>query len=62
MYLKVKRFFDIISSMIAIIVLLPLLLPIALGLKLTGEGYIWYLQERVGFNTIHLTEEKSSIQ
>jgi len=32
----------------AIIILLPLFLPIFLILKLTGEGYIFYLQERIG--------------
>ena len=25
------------------------MIPIAIGLKLTGEGYVWYFQERVGF-------------
>ncbi|MBK8055137.1 MAG: sugar transferase [Saprospiraceae bacterium] len=49
MYLFIKRFFDILASLLALIVLSPLLIPIAIGLKLTGEGYIWYFQERVGF-------------
>lgn len=49
MYLIIKRFFDILVSSIALIVLSPLLIPIIIGLKLTGEGYIWYFQERVGF-------------
>ena len=49
MYLFIKRFFDIIASLLALVVLSPLLIPIAIGLKLTGEGYIWYFQERVGF-------------
>ena len=49
MYLIIKRFLDIIASLIAILLLSPLLVPIAIGLKLTGEGYIFYLQERVGF-------------
>lgn len=49
MYPLIKRFFDILSSMIALVILSPLLIPIAIGLKLTGEGYIWYLQERVGY-------------
>ena len=49
MYLIIKRFLDIIASLIAILVLSPLLVPIAICLKLTGEGYIFYLQERVGF-------------
>jgi lipopolysaccharide/colanic/teichoic acid biosynthesis glycosyltransferase len=49
MYLILKRFFDILASLLALVVLSPLLIPIAVGLKLTGEGYIWYFQERVGF-------------
>ena len=49
MYLIIKRFFDILVSLIALIILSPLLIPIIIGLKLTGEGYIWYLQERVGY-------------
>lgn len=49
MYKFVKRFFDILSSLVALLVLSPLLVPIIIGLKLTGEGYIWYFQERVGY-------------
>lgn len=29
--------------------MLPLLLPIMIGLKLTGEGYIFYKQKRIGY-------------
>jgi len=49
MYWLIKRFFDILASLLALVVLSPLLIPITIGLKLTGEGYIWYFQERVGF-------------
>lgn len=49
MYKLIKRFFDFISALIALLILSPLLIPIVIGLKLTGEGYIWYLQERMGF-------------
>ncbi|GLR18873.1 sugar transferase [Portibacter lacus] len=49
MYLFIKRYFDIFSSLLALIVLSPLLIPIVIGLKLTGEGHVFYLQERVGF-------------
>ncbi len=49
MYYSIKRLFDVISSGVAIIVLSPLLLPLIIGLKLTGEGHIFYLQERVGY-------------
>ena len=42
------RFFDIIFSFIAIMVLLPFMIPIMLVLKLTGEHDIFYAQERIG--------------
>lgn len=32
-----------------LLLLSPLLIPIVIGLKLTGEGYIFYKQERIGF-------------
>jgi len=44
----VQRLFDIFFSGLALLFLLPLLLPIALLLRLTGEGEIFFLQERVG--------------
>jgi lipopolysaccharide/colanic/teichoic acid biosynthesis glycosyltransferase len=49
MYPYIKRFFDILSSSIAILILSPILVPVVIGLKLSGEGYIWYFQERVGY-------------
>jgi len=49
MYLIFKRFCDITLSSICLLVLSPLLIPIIVGLKLTGEGYIFYKQERVGY-------------
>jgi len=48
MYKFFKRASDIVSSAIALIILSPLLIPIVIGLKLTGEGHIFYFQERVG--------------
>lgn len=44
----IKRFIDIILSTVSILILSPLLIPIIIILKLTGEGYIFYKQERVG--------------
>jgi lipopolysaccharide/colanic/teichoic acid biosynthesis glycosyltransferase len=44
------RFFDIVLSGLALIVLSPLLIPIVLFLKFSGEGEIFFLQERVGKN------------
>lgn len=49
MYTIFKRLCDILVSGICLLILSPLLIPIMIGLKLTGEGYIWYFQERVGF-------------
>ncbi|MBA6153382.1 sugar transferase [Gelidibacter maritimus] len=49
MYRAFKRGCDIVVSGIALVILAPLLIPIMIGLKLTGEGYIWYKQERVGY-------------
>jgi len=47
--LYVKRFIDIVLSLIALIILSPLLIPVCLGLLLTGEHYIFYFQKRIGF-------------
>ena len=42
------RFFDVLFSTIAIIVLFPFMVPIMIGLKLTGEHDIFYKQTRMG--------------
>lgn len=44
-----KRLFDIILSLISIILLIPIFIPIILILLFTGENKVFYLQERVGF-------------
>lgn len=44
-----KRLFDILFSSLALILLSPLMIPIIVALRLTGEGYVWYFQERVGY-------------
>lgn len=49
MYLYVKRFFDIFFASLVIIVLLPLLVVLIPLMKLTGEGYLFYYQQRIGF-------------
>ena len=43
-----KRFLDIVLSFLALVVLAPLLIPVIITLRLTGEGEIFYIQERVG--------------
>ncbi|WP_274475277.1 sugar transferase [Mangrovimonas aestuarii] len=49
MYKAFKRLCDILISGILLIILSPLLIPIIIGLLLTGEGYVWYKQKRIGF-------------
>jgi lipopolysaccharide/colanic/teichoic acid biosynthesis glycosyltransferase len=49
MYLIIKRFFDIVFSLIALIILSPLLLPIVILLKVTGEHEVFYFQKRIGY-------------
>ena len=53
MYKFFKRFFDIILSGIAIIILSPLLVPVMIVLKCTGEHYIFYGQDRIGYRNRH---------
>ena len=42
------RFFDVLLSAITLLLLLPLFLPIVILLRFTGEGEIFFLQERIG--------------
>ena len=50
MYKFSKRIFDIVSSSIVCIILAPFLLPIVILLRLTSEGEVFYLQERIGLS------------
>ena len=43
-----QRFFDIFFSGLALIILAPILIPIMIILRFTGEGEIFYIQQRVG--------------
>jgi lipopolysaccharide/colanic/teichoic acid biosynthesis glycosyltransferase len=49
MYPFIKRFFDILLSLVVLVVLSPVLLPIIILLRLTGEGYVFYRQKRLGY-------------
>ena len=44
-----KRFFDFLMAMIALIIVSPILIPVVIGLVLTGEHYVFYFQKRIGF-------------
>ena len=48
MYLIVKRMMDICLAGIALVVLLPLLIPVMIILRCTGEGEIFFKQKRLG--------------
>ncbi len=43
-----QRLFDILFSGIALLVFAPLLVPIVICLRFTGEGEIFFVQQRVG--------------
>ena len=49
-YLPFKRFFDILCSFLAIVVFSPLYLIIAILVKLTSRGPIFFKQKRIGKN------------
>ena len=44
------RITDLFLSLIAILILLPVFLPVILILRVTGEGEIFYKQLRIGHN------------
>ena len=43
-----KRTLDVVLSFLALVVLAPFLLPIVVILRFTGEGEVFYIQERAG--------------
>jgi len=44
-----KKFIDLVLSVIALILISPLFIPIVIILLLTGEHYVFYTHDRVGF-------------
>ena len=49
MYKISKRFFDILFSLLALIILLPVFIPIIILLLFTGEHEVFFRQERMGY-------------
>ncbi len=45
---SLKRFFDVLLSVMALLVLLPVFFVLALAVKLSSKGPIFFFQERVG--------------
>jgi len=50
MYKFFKRLLDLVISLIALIILLPVFSLIIIILKFTAEGEVFYFQERIGIN------------
>jgi lipopolysaccharide/colanic/teichoic acid biosynthesis glycosyltransferase len=50
MYKFVKRLLDIFLSLVALVLLLPLFIPIIILLLLTGEHEVFFRQDRVGYH------------
>lgn len=51
MYAKyIKRFLDLVLSLIALIILMPLMIVIAILIKIDSKGPVFFLQERLGKN------------
>ena len=53
MYKFSKRLLDIIISLLALIILSPLLLPIVIILRFSAEGYVFYFQDRIGKDRVN---------
>lgn len=53
MYLRIKRFIDIILSFIAFIVLSPVFLILILAIKIDSKGPVLFKQKRVGLQKSH---------
>lgn len=68
----VKRILDVVISIIALILLIPLYLTLAIWVKLSSEGPIFFTQERIGmkgkafqiikFRTMYVDAEKNGPQ
>ena len=50
MYNYFKRLLDLLVSVIALIILLPVFVPIIIILRFSAEGEVFYFQERYGIN------------
>jgi len=53
MYIKVKRLIDIVLSFIALILLSPVFLLIAIAIKIDSKGPVLFKQKRVGIHKSH---------
>lgn len=49
---SLKRIIDILASLVAMILLIPVYLFVAIGVKMSSKGPILYSQERIGLNGV----------
>lgn len=49
-YYAVKRIFDVCASLLALIILMPLMIAVAAAIRFDSKGNVIYSQERVGKN------------
>lgn len=47
---KILRYIDIVLATVALLILSPALVPVMIVLRLTGEGEIFFKQERIGLH------------
>lgn len=52
-YLKIKRGIDIIMALIAIVVLTPVIVIIAIAIKIDSRGPVFFKQKRVGMGKVN---------
>lgn len=53
MYMKIKRFIDIILSLLGLIILSPLFIILMILIKLDSKGPVFFKQKRVGIHKTH---------
>jgi exopolysaccharide biosynthesis polyprenyl glycosylphosphotransferase len=60
----VKRVFDVVGSLIGLFLLLPLFLLIAIAVKLTSKGPVFFVQKRYGFRRriFHMHKFRSMVK
>ena len=59
-----KRLFDIIATIIGMILLVPIIIPIIIWIKLSSKGSLFYIQKRVGkdFKEFDLYKFRSMVE
>jgi O-antigen biosynthesis protein WbqP len=53
MYIKIKRYIDIILSLLGLIVLSPIFVILIISIKLDSQGPVLFKQKRIGINKTH---------